>query len=235
MNLHEFCAEFEAAVRKAGPDWPEPGRGLIGRLAGESGWFGEVLERIILDPKYQADQRESIWPNEITIYRCPEFTLLAYLWQPRQADLIHDHGSWGVIGVMAGPILERKYDRLDDGSREGYAEVNERTSHVLGKGQGTSVLPLDKGIHRMENIGTGVGITLNAYGKSVRKGYIQFFDPESRSCWKAYAPSRLKQILAVHALRDLLGPSSADVLRKGLGPASPAVRKEIESILNSKK
>jgi len=234
MTLQEFCKEFEGILKSGDQGWMDRGRDLVGRLAADSGWFGEVLERIILDPG-ASDQKPSIWPNEIAVYRCPEFTLLAYLWQERQADIIHDHGSWGIIGAMKGPILERKYDRLDDGGRESYAELKETVALTLQKGQTTSVLPLDEGIHRMENLGTGIGITTNAYGKGLKRGFIQFFDPESRSCWKAYPPSRLKQVLAIRVIQDVSGASGNGVLEKALKSASPVLKKEIESVLNKEK
>ena len=54
--------------------------------------------------------------------------------------------------------------RLDDGKKEGYAELEEVSSIVLNPGETTYVLPLNKGIHRMENLGRDTAITINVYG-----------------------------------------------------------------------
>jgi predicted metal-dependent enzyme (double-stranded beta helix superfamily) len=233
MKLHEFCREFSEIVKDAAPEWMDSGRELIGRLAAEPHWFEEILEKLILDPEFIAAQKDSIWPNEIKIFSGDEFTVLAYFWEPYQEGSIHDHGSWGMAGVLAQTIVETKYDRLDDGTINGYAELIERKILKLERGQSTLFLPLNEGIHRIENCGTGVGITVNVYGKSVRRGgYVQFFDLHKRTVRKAYRPSRLRQILTVRAIRDMLGSSADDLLRKGLEDRVPAaVRKEIESVL----
>ncbi len=235
MKLDEFCRDFGEMTGEAAPGWMDRGRELIGRFAAEPLWFEEILERLVLDPEFAAAQKDSIWPNEIRIFKGDKFTVLAYLWEPRQEDRIHDHGSWGMAGVIAQTIRETKYGRLDDGMSDGYAELMERETVKLERGQTSFFLPLNEGIHRIENCGTGVGITVNVYGKSLRQGgYVQFFDLHKRTVRKAYRPSRSKQTLAIRAIREMLGTSGDDLLRKGLGDrVSNAVRREIEAALQS--
>jgi predicted metal-dependent enzyme (double-stranded beta helix superfamily) len=35
--------------------------------------------------------------------------MLAYIWEPKQMDVIHDHNSWGVVGTLSGMVSEKKY------------------------------------------------------------------------------------------------------------------------------
>ena len=47
------------------------------------------------------------------IYICPdgELSLFALVWLPGQWTPVHDHGSWGVVGVVEGLLEERAYTR----------------------------------------------------------------------------------------------------------------------------
>jgi 3-mercaptopropionate dioxygenase len=50
-------------------------------------------------------------------------SLYALVWLPGQWTPVHDHGSWGVVGVVEGVLEERAYVRLsaDDSCDEGIA------------------------------------------------------------------------------------------------------------------
>ncbi len=45
------------------------------------------------------------------IYICPsgDLSLFALVWLPGQWTPVHDHGSWGVVGVVRGMLEERSY------------------------------------------------------------------------------------------------------------------------------
>lgn len=45
------------------------------------------------------------------IYICPkgELSLFSLVWLPGQWTPVHDHGSWGVVGVVRGMLEERSY------------------------------------------------------------------------------------------------------------------------------
>jgi predicted metal-dependent enzyme (double-stranded beta helix superfamily) len=48
------------------------------------------------------------------IYEAPDDSLSLYsiVWRPGQWTPVHDHGSWGVVGVVDGVLEERSYVRL---------------------------------------------------------------------------------------------------------------------------
>lgn len=207
---------------------------MLSELMSQKEWFGEILRKILFDREFSESQKAGIWPNEITLHRSPDrsFQVICYIWGPYLADTIHDHGSWGIIGSFSRPIREKKYRRLDDGTREGYAELEETASTVLQPGEFTSVLPLNKGIHRMENRSDDVAITINVYGRSIRKGYIQFFYPEDNAVARVYPPRSLKEALAIRAAGALGASWSEDILKKVLASDLPDhIRKEGEDSL----
>jgi predicted metal-dependent enzyme (double-stranded beta helix superfamily) len=232
-NLEQFCRQFQVLLEEK----PEVSRlilaggAMLSELMSHRDWFGGILEKILFDREYSESQKAGIWPNEITLYRSPDrsFQILCYIWGPYLSDTAHDHGSWGIIGSFVKPIGERKYRRLDDGKKEGYAELKEVSSQVLKPGETTSVLPLNNGIHRMENRSGDVAVTINVYGRSIRKGYIQFFYPEDKTVTKVYPPKALREALAIRAAGALRAPWSEDLLQKVLSSGLPdPIKKEGE-------
>lgn len=239
-NLEQFCESFNDLL-KGKPDistFIRTGRTLVSELMSQKEWFGGILQRVLFDKEFSESQKPGIWPNEITLHRSSDrsFLVLCYIWDPGLIDAIHDHGSWGIIGSFVQSIRERKYMRVDDGKKEGYAELEEVSSIVLNPGETTYVLPLDKGIHRMGNFGSNMAVTINVYGPNVRKGYVQFFYPEMNSVSRVYPPKTLREALAVRALGSLAAPWSEELLRRVLASALPDyIKKEGEISLTKLK
>jgi predicted metal-dependent enzyme (double-stranded beta helix superfamily) len=236
MLFKDFCRRFHVLVEKKPPLAAiiEEGRSLVGELSSDPEWFREILERLVLDREYLDRQRISIWPNEVTLYRDPNrsFVVLAYLWEPRDTDTIHDHGSWGIIGELISPALERKFRRLDDGRGRGHAELEETSSRVIKPGDTTFVLPLNEGIHQMENLTDDMAVSINVYGKTVRKGYVQYFYPERKSVRPVFPPRTFKEILAIRTLGAVDRSWAEDILRTALrDPLPDFLRKECEDSL----
>lgn len=201
----------------------ENGRELVAELNSRPDWLFDTLKTLVLDPASIERQKPGIWPNEFTLYRSPDrsFVVLAYIWDAGLADIIHDHGSWGIIGTLVGKLGERKYERLDDGKREGYCDLRETAFGVFGPGDTTFVLPLDKGLHAMDNPTDGIAVSINVYGKTVRQGFIQFFDPAKKTVTRAYPPRTLKEVLAVKTLAAIDPDRAEGVFRDALGSSRP--------------
>lgn len=84
------------------------------------------------------------------VYDAPDGSLSLYtlVWLPGQWTPIHDHGSWGVVGVLEGVLEERNYVRLspDLGVDEGIQLVRGGVI-LLGRGAVTSFVPNPDHIH----------------------------------------------------------------------------------------
>jgi 3-mercaptopropionate dioxygenase len=217
MDFNLFYEYFEALCANEGEMTkiiPE-GRRLLQELLNNQAWYPEFLEKIIFDPEFRKLQKPSPWPNEMTLKRSDSgaFVVFSYTWEPHQTDVVHDHGSWGIIGILKGRLFEKTYRRLDDGSQEGYAELAEKSYAILAPKETTAVLPLDEGIHQMGNI-SDFSISINIYGKNIRKGYSRFFDPEKKTVWRAYIPSLQKAVLAIRSLGYQDEDWSRDILRQ---------------------
>jgi predicted metal-dependent enzyme (double-stranded beta helix superfamily) len=228
-RIQRMIADEKTVSRKI-----ENGRELVSELLSRQDWFFDYLKKMILEPSSFESRRPGIWPNEYTLHRSPErsFVVLAYIWDAKLADIVHDHGSWGIIGTLCAKLGERKYERVDDGMREGYAELRETEQRVCGPGETTVVLPLNKGIHAMDNPTDGIAVSVNVYGKTIRQGYVQFFDPGKKTATRVFPPRTLREVLAVKTI-TAIDPSRAEgVLREALGaPHPPQLQQEYEAAL----
>lgn len=105
------------------------------------------------------------------IFDAPDASLSLYaiVWLPGQWTPVHDHGSWGVVGVVEGVLEERSYVRLspDRGADEGI-ELARGGTVLLRHGAVTSFVPNPDHIHV-----TGVpaerprAVSLHLYGRTM--------------------------------------------------------------------
>ena len=105
------------------------------------------------------------------VYEAPDDCLSLYtlVWLPGQWTPVHDHGSWGVVGILEGVLEERSYVRLspDRGADEGIDLVRGGVI-LLGHGAVTSFVPNPDHIHV-----TGVpaerprAVSLHLYGRTM--------------------------------------------------------------------
>jgi predicted metal-dependent enzyme (double-stranded beta helix superfamily) len=93
------------------------------------------------------------------------YSLQIFVWPPSTETKIHDHFSWGVYCCAVGSVLEERYERLDDGSRLDHAHLKKIWQLMWSREDGvSSVLPGDRGIHRVGNPGDNVAISVHLYG-----------------------------------------------------------------------
>lgn len=120
------------------------------------------------------------------------FELLLLNWARGSASDIHDHGGqrcW--LAVVDGVLELENYDRLDDGKRDGRAEIVRRDSKILEVGQlDVRSDPFD--IHRVSNAGAQPAISLHVYARPLRTFGV--YDEFSQRCRTVH--SRYDAILA---------------------------------------
>ena len=120
------------------------------------------------------------------VYAAPDdsLSLYAVVWLPGQWTPVHDHGSWGVVGVVEGVLEERSYVRLspDRGADHGIELVRGGVI-LLGRGAVTSFVPNPDHIHV-----TGVpaerrrAVSLHLYGRTMNNFNIYDVAAGSRRC-----------------------------------------------------
>ena len=122
-----------------------------------------------LQPQHYRSEPEHYARN--LVYDAPDASLSLYtlVWLPGQWTPVHDHGSWGVVGVLEGVLEERSYVRVspDRGLDEGI-ELLRGGVILLSAGAVTSFVPNPDHIHV-----TGVpterqrAVSLHLYGRKM--------------------------------------------------------------------
>ena len=115
------------------------------------------------------------------------FIVLALVWQPGQVTPIHDHSCWGVMGLVTNTLEEHCYERLDDGSRPGFCELEQTRGMDVSKGGVSYLLPPYEEIHWIGNTSGRPTISLHVYGRDLDE--INVFDPVTGTV----SPMRVRQ------------------------------------------
>lgn len=106
------------------------------------------------------------------------FSLQVFVWPPGTRTRIHDHSSWGAFCCAAGSVLEERYERLDDGSVHDYAHLRKVWQLSWAPEDDVStVLPGNRGIHRVGNPGSEVAISVHLYGPQTGAVDGRDYDP----------------------------------------------------------
>jgi hypothetical protein len=101
-----------------------------------------LLEQLVKDAGLKA--HSASWPStegykNLLLYVDPDhhFVINAVVRMPGRTGSVHDHAdAWVLYGVLDGSESLERYERIDDGSRPGYAEV--RLAHDRHPRQGRS-------------------------------------------------------------------------------------------------
>jgi len=92
----------------------------------------------------------------------------AVVWGPGDHADPHDHRTWGMIGVMDNALTETRFRRVDDRSREGYAQLEKDRDAVVKPGEVTLLIPEVDEIHQMDNFTDRPTVEIHCYGHDLR-------------------------------------------------------------------
>jgi predicted metal-dependent enzyme (double-stranded beta helix superfamily) len=167
FSVETFGREVErimagAADRRSAVEEVRP---LLARLLGRPD---------LLDERYQIARAEG--RVSYRYYRSADgrVTMSGPVFQPGRPTVVHNHNTWGVIGIYSGKQRTTRYRRVDDGAVPGRAELIQTSDEVLGPGAIYFLLPPDD-IHRIEAI-DGPSLSVHVLGVDLSQQYRQFFD-----------------------------------------------------------
>ncbi|HEX3542502.1 MAG TPA: hypothetical protein VHT75_18890 [Acidimicrobiales bacterium] len=104
------------------------------------------------------------------------FVVFSTITAPTRPVPIHDHGSWGLVGLVHGREEEIRY-RLDGGS------LHECGRSPYSAGQVMVVPPPPDDIHQVFNLGDAHSVAVHLFLKDpIPSGFQIFLAPDFRAC-----------------------------------------------------
>ncbi|MFM1872551.1 MAG: hypothetical protein RL398_1973 [Planctomycetota bacterium] len=150
-----------------------------------------ATKQLVADDRWLDEQYRVGSPDCYTrhlLHKDPQnrFVVLSLVWQPGQMTPIHDHACWGVMGIVENMLEEVCYDRLDDGSRADFADLEQSRGTDVGQGGVAYLLPPYEEIHRIGNTSGKPTVSLHVYGRDLDE--INVFDAHTGKV----SPMRIK-------------------------------------------
>lgn len=158
-----------AATTRPG-DVVESVRPLALRLAASREWIEKR--------HYECDEEQGFGVYLLHEEPNHDLAVFAVSWLPGRGALPHSHGTWAVVTGIDGPETNTYWKRLDDGSRPGYAEIEQAGTEIIGPGHVLAMLPT--AIHSVQNQTSAVTLSLHVYGRHLNHTNLTEFDPDRR-------------------------------------------------------
>jgi 3-mercaptopropionate dioxygenase len=127
---------------------------------------GAVLDDdALLEQRHRLPAADRYRQHVVHVHPSGLYSIVALVWKPGQATAIHDHRCWCVVGVWRGLERETSYDlHVDVDAGE---QLVERDMLVAKRGDVCALVPPVEDIHRVENCGDDLAISLHVYGADI--------------------------------------------------------------------
>ena len=161
-----------------------------------------LLETLVMDPGLKAHSAQ--WPSteghkNLLLYVDPQrhFAVNAVVRTPGRTGGVHDHAdAWVLYGLLDGTESLERYERIDDESRPGYAEV--RLASVTTGTQGKVDLVPPRAIHA-EQGGPTRSVAVILRSQRLGEGTIlqRAYDPKAKTVSERFGPTQVPYELTV--------------------------------------
>jgi 3-mercaptopropionate dioxygenase len=91
---------------------------------------------------------------------------------------VHDHLAWGLVGVYRGAQQDTTYQRLDDGSDPGRAELRVASQAVVSRGDFYALLPPEGDIHYVNTVSDIASVSIHLLANDTACVWRHKFDPD---------------------------------------------------------
>lgn len=139
------------------------GRALLATLVATDDWLPEMFTH----PHPQHYQQYLLYADPLD-----RFSMVSFVWGPGQRTPVHDHLTWGLIGMLRGQEIDTHYFRQTDGSYKA------GESHTLVPGEVCTVSPATHDVHIVSNYyADQASISIHVYGGNIGRIKRHVFDP----------------------------------------------------------
>ncbi|HLH26585.1 MAG TPA: cysteine dioxygenase [Chloroflexota bacterium] len=169
-DVAAFARDLDAVVAEEGADHRavvERAKPLLARLLADMRW---------LDARYAEPRGGSV---QYLLHKHPAdaYSIVSVVFNTGYATPIHDHTTWGLVGVWRGAEHEERFKRTDDRTRPDYAALRSAGAVVNLPGVVTHLLPPDEEIHRITNQAPHPSCSIHVYGGDLNGRLRHQYDP----------------------------------------------------------
>ena len=171
--LRRFVEDFRNIVEREGR-----GPGMLDALRAP-------VEQLLYDPSWITQEFREPVPGDTAawaVYRSqdPDLCIFTMVVPPLSMTKVHNHLTDGWVGLVQGEQIERKYMRRDDGSREGFAELELVSEDPIGLGEVTPIKHPDEDIHQVITASAVPSVSLHVLCNDLGTVERQAFDPDAQ-------------------------------------------------------
>jgi predicted metal-dependent enzyme (double-stranded beta helix superfamily) len=172
-DLAGFTSDLDAVVAEAGQDLHtlvRRGKPLLERLLADMRW---------LSPRFaEPGEGNSV---QYLLHKDPAdaYSVVAVVFRENYSTTVHDHTTWGLIGLWRGQEREERFKRVDDRSRPDYAQLRPAGTVLNEPGSVAWLVPPDEEIHRIRNMSPYPSCSIHVYGGDLSGKLRHQFDLET--------------------------------------------------------
>ena len=181
----QFTCEVDAVVRCQGQPEVLVGRirPLLSQLLERPNWLDERYRRPVPGKRY----------SQYLLYTPPDeaWSMVSFVWPGGATTPVHDHDTWGVIGVYQGRERETRYAIVEGSMAARRVCLVETATATMHPGEVGQVIPPDD-LHRVSNDGHEVAVSVHVYGTNIgtqKRHVIDLTTGEVRDFVSGYDPS----------------------------------------------
>ncbi len=115
------------------------------------------------------------------LHRAPLFNVTSVVWGPGDTAKAHNHDTWGLVGVLENELQETRFLRRDDGSVDGFADLEVTSVNRNVSGMVSTLVPPEDDIHEMLNVTQRNTVEVHVYGKDLANMQRLQFDVGKKS------------------------------------------------------
>lgn len=142
---------------------------------------GQLLKALIADDNWLPERFARPSPERYQQYllHCDpleRFSVVSFVWGPGQSTPVHDHTTWGLVGMLRGAERTTNYAMAADG------RLTATGVDVLQPGDVAAVSPQIGDVHAVSNAHSDrPSISIHVYGANIGAVHRHVYDPEKGS------------------------------------------------------
>lgn len=165
-RFRTFVADFTRLIEKDGDNEQsmlDQGGKLLAALIRHDDWLPDACAQ----PHPQFYQQYLLHCDPLE-----RFSVVSFVWGPGQKTPVHDHTVWGMVGMMRGSELCRRFELADPGQ-----PMRASAQEKLLPGQVDMISPTIGDIHEVANaFDDKVSISIHVYGANIGAVKRHVFD-----------------------------------------------------------